>query len=144
MTFSSTRFTGLDLNIRMTSQELLNVAKTPSDMNIAELRRGIGEEETHSRSYNSFLMELNKRIAIPFACVLFALLGTPFAVSKGRSGKGLGLGVGVLIIFFYYTFLLVLERVGRSGAVPPALAVWTPNILFFLAGTFTLVKRGRL
>jgi lipopolysaccharide export LptBFGC system permease protein LptF len=89
-------------------------------------------------------MELHKRIAIPFACVLFALLGTPFAVTKGRSGKGLGLGVGVLIIFFYYTFLLVLERIGRSGVIPPAFAMWIPNILFFLAGTFTLVKRGRL
>jgi LPS export ABC transporter permease LptF len=142
--FSSTRFTELDMNIRTANQELLNVAKTPSDMNIAELKRGIGEQEKKSRSYNSFLMELHKRIAIPFACVLFALLGTPFAVTKGRSGKGLGLGVGVLIIFFYYIFLLTLERVGRSGAIPPALAVWTPNILFLFAGTFTLVKKGRL
>jgi lipopolysaccharide export system permease protein len=132
------------MNIRMASQELLNIAKTPSDMNIAELRKGIGEQEKKSRSHNGFLMELHKRIAIPFACVLFALLGTPFAVTKGRSGKGLGLGVGVLIIFFYYASLIMLERVGRSGAVPPALAVWAPNILFFVAGTFFLAKRGRM
>jgi lipopolysaccharide export system permease protein len=143
-TFSSTRFTDLDLNIRTASQDLLNVAKTPSDMNLTELRRGVGEQERQSRSYNSFLMELHKRIAIPFACVLFALLGTPFAVTRGRSGKGLGLGAGVLIIFFYYMFLLVLERVGKSGVIPPALAMWIPNILFFFAGAFTLVKRGRL
>jgi LPS export ABC transporter permease LptF len=142
--FSSTRFVNLDMNIKTASQEILNVAKTPSDMNIAELRNGLREQEKKSRSHNSFLMELHKRIAIPFACVLFALLGTPFAVTRGRSGKGLGLGVGVLIIFFYYTFLIVLERMGRSGAVPPALAVWTPNILFFVAGTFFLVKRGRM
>jgi lipopolysaccharide export LptBFGC system permease protein LptF len=142
--FSSTRFAELDMNLRTASNELLNVAKTPSDMNIAELRASLGGQEKDSRSRNSIVMELNKRIAIPFACVLFALLGTPFAVTRGRSGKGLGLGVGVLIIFFYYALLITLERVGRSGSVPPALAVWTPNILFFCAGTFALVRRGRL
>jgi LPS export ABC transporter permease LptF len=142
--FSSTRFAELDMNLRTAGNEFLNVAKTPSDMNIAELRASLGGQEKGSRSHNSIVMELNKRIAIPFACVLFALLGTPFAVTRGRSGKGLGLGVGVLIIFFYYALLITLERVGRSGSVPPALAVWTPNILFFCAGTFALVRRGRL
>ncbi|GAI50099.1 unnamed protein product, partial [marine sediment metagenome] len=76
--------------------------------------------------------------------VLFVFLGTPFAITRGRSGKGLGLGTGVLIIFFYYIFLLTFERVGRYGTLNPALAVWLPNILFLTAGLINILKKGKV
>jgi lipopolysaccharide export LptBFGC system permease protein LptF len=109
-----------------------------------ELRTGMRELEKGSRSHNIYLMEYHKKIAIPFTCVLFVFLGTPFAITRGRSGRGLGLGIGVLIIFFYYIFLLSLERVGKYGTLNPALAIWLPNILFFLVGILNLLRKGKV
>jgi len=71
-------------------------------------------------------------------------LGTPFAVTQGRTGRGLGLGIGILIIFFYYLFLLLMERVGKTGQIPPPLAVWMPNIVFAVVGIANLVRKGRI
>jgi len=142
--FETTIFGTLDYNIPLESREMKNIVKTPRDMSIKELRDNLEGLERGSRSYNVYIMEYHKKIAIPFACVLFVLLGTPFAVTRGRSGKGLGLGAGVLIIFFYYIFLLSLERMGRSGTVNPALAVWMPNILFLVAGVVNLLRKGRV
>jgi lipopolysaccharide export system permease protein len=142
--FNSAVFQALDLNIPVTRGEMKNVVKTPRDMSMKELSSALSEQKKGSMSYNVYLMEYQKKIAIPFACVLFVFLGTPFAVTRGRSGRGLGLGIGVLIIFFYYILLLALERMGKFGEINPILAVWLPNILFFAAGCFNLVKRGRV
>ena len=142
--FNSTVFSNLDLNIPLKKEELKNIVKKPRDMSMKELSEGMARLKKGTRQHNVYLIEYNKKIAIPFACVLFVFLGTPFAVTRGRSGKGLGLGIGVLIIFLYYLALLTLERKGTQGAIPPFLAVWLPNILFFIVGTANLIKRGKM
>ncbi len=142
--FGSTVFSTLDLNIPIQNREIQKVVKSPRDMNMEELAESMAGFEVGSRSYNTHVMEYHKRIAIPFACILFVFLGTPFAVTKGRSGKGLGLGIGVVIIFMYYVLLLALEPVGRSGIIAPALAMWVPNILFILAGVFNIARKARV
>jgi lipopolysaccharide export system permease protein len=142
--FGSTVFNTLDLNIPIESRELQQIVKSPRDMSMAELAGNMMDLEIGSKMYNNHIMERHKRIAIPVACVLFVFLGTPFAVTRGRSGRGLGLGIGVIIIFMYYMFLLALEPVGRSGVLNPALAMWVPNILFSAAGVFNMVRKGRV
>jgi len=142
--FDSTLFTTMDLNIFLSTREMKNIVKTPRDMNLKELRAQMLQEEKGTVVYNTYVVEYHKKIAIPFACVLFVFLGTPFVITRGRSGKGLGLGVGVLIIFLYYIFLLFLERIGRTGTIPPAIAIWLPNLLFFVAGIYNLLARRRV
>ncbi|MBA7612459.1 hypothetical protein ES703_19695 [subsurface metagenome] len=142
--FNSTIFKTLDFNIPFANKETRKIMKTPRDMSLKELKNNLLEQKKGSRTYNTYIIEYNKKIAIPFACVLFVFLGTPFAITRGRSGKGLGLGTGVLIIFFYYIFLLTFERVGRYGTLNPALAVWLPNILFLTAGLINILKKGKV
>jgi LPS export ABC transporter permease LptG len=142
--FDSTVFRSLLFNIPLENREFRNVVKTPRDMSLDELENAMEELERGSRSYNRHLMEYHKKIAVPFACVLFVFLGIPFVITRGRSGRGLGLGIGVLIIFFYYIFLLSVERLGVTGAIPPALAMWMPNLMFFTAGIANLVHRRRV
>jgi lipopolysaccharide export LptBFGC system permease protein LptF len=36
----------------------------------------------------------------------------------------------------YYVFI----SIGKTGALPPVLAAWTPTVLFGLAGIFTLMS----
>jgi lipopolysaccharide export system permease protein len=142
--FDSTLFGTMDFNIFLSTRELKNIIKTPRDMNLKELKGQMLVEEKGTVSYNTYTVEYHKKIAIPFACVLFVFLGTPFVITRGRSGRGLGLGVGVLIIFLYYIFLLFLERIGQSGIIPPAFAIWLPNLLFFVAGIYNLLRRRRV
>jgi len=142
--FDTTAFKMLDLRIPMVAKEMKNIVKTPRDMSVRELRENLKSLKQGSRSYNVYMVELHKKIAVPFACVLFVFLGTPFAIGRGRSGRGLGLGVGIIIIFLYYIFLISVERIGKSGVIPPAFAVWSPNILFLVAGTLNLILRRRV
>jgi len=142
--FGSTVFSTLDLNIPVQSGDIKQIVKTPRDMSMAELWEHLAELEQGSQTYNTHMMEFHKRIAIPFACILFIFLGTPFAITTGRSGRGLGLGIGVVIIFMYYILLLSLEPMGRSGVISPALVMWIPNTLFLIAGVFNILRKGRV
>ena len=142
--FNISKFEAMDIFIPIVKGEMKNIAKSPRDMSVKELRERISKMKKGSASYNVYTVEFHKKIAVPFACVLFVFLGTPFAIGRGRGGKGLGLGIGVLIIFLYYIFLLSLERIGKSGLINPALAVWIPNILFLLAGVINLIYRKRV
>ena len=142
--FDISKFKAMDLFIPIIRSEMKNIAKSPRDMSIKELRERISKMKKGSVSYNIYTVELHKKIAVPFACILFVFLGTPFAIGRGRKGKGLGLGIGVLIIFLYYIFLLSLERIGKSGIIEPAIAVWIPNILFLIAGSLNLIYRKRV
>ena len=142
--FDSTRFFLMDLYIPFVTGEMKNIAKSPRDMSVKELKEHLKKLKKNTWSYNIYMVELQKKYAVPFACVLFVFLGTPFAVARGRSGRGLGLGIGVLIIFLYYIFLITVERIGKYGVINPAVAVWIPNFLFTIAGVLNLIIRKRL
>jgi lipopolysaccharide export system permease protein len=148
--FASTAFDTMEFNIPLSHRDLQNIVKSPRDMSLRELREKILAMEkeapmdsSEAVEYNRHVMEYHKKIAIPSVCLLFVFLGTPFAITRGRSGRGLGLGIGVVIIFFYYILLLSLERIGQRGILPPALVVWLPNILFLIGGTVNLIRRAR-
>ncbi|MCS7078535.1 MAG: LptF/LptG family permease [Chloracidobacterium sp.] len=74
--------------------------------------------------------EIHKRIALPAACLIFALFGVVLGVRKLRSGRSGGLFVGMILAMVFYLLLLGGERSARSGAAPVMLAVWLPNLLF--------------
>jgi len=143
--FSSSiiKFEAMKLNIPVESRVLKSIAKSPLDMDLKELKVQLSNYPEGSIEHKVYLIEFHKRIAIPFACVLFTFLGIPFIVRKKRTGKGLGLGIGVVIIFLYYVFFITLERVGKSGVFSPFLTAWLPNILFFIAGLINIILQRK-
>lgn len=79
-------------------------------------------------------VELHKRLAIPAAAFVFALIGYPLGVTNRRGGKGYGLTASVLLVVLYYVLLNNGELLASSGRVPVWLGVWLPNVVLALAG----------
>lgn len=88
-------------------------------------------------------VELNQRLALPFACVLMALVGVPLGVSSRKSGKSSAFVITVFLAFLYYMGLVSLTRLAGQGALPVIPAVWTPNIVFAVIGAVLLVRLER-
>jgi lipopolysaccharide export system permease protein len=74
-------------------------------------------------------VEIARRVAVPFATLVFALIGAPLGVQRQRTGKGLGFGYSVLITFVYWMLLQFTSVLGRGGALPAGVAVMLPNLL---------------
>lgn len=85
-------------------------------------------------------VELQQRIALPIACLLFALLGVPVGVRPRRGGRAAGFVLTILLICGYYLFFVAGVHFAQNGALPPAAGVWMANIAT-LAVALVLLRR---
>ncbi len=86
-------------------------------------------------------VEIHKKYAIAFACIVFVLLGAPLAVRFPRGGVGMVTTASVGIFAIFWACLIGGETLADDGYVSPALAMWFPNILLFPLG---VIMVGRI
>ena len=98
---------------------------------------------TPGRFSASYLVELHKRFSIPFACLVFGLIGTPLGIQSRRAGKSGGYAISVVLLLIYYIFITAGENLGDTGRLPVLLAVWTPNLLLGGVGLWLLTRVAR-
>jgi len=110
-------------------------------MNLFELNKYIKEEEMKgSEQLVYHKIEKHKRIAFPFASIILTLIAVSIASRKTRGGIGIHLGIGILIAFTYILFMQVSTTFATNSNLPPALAVWIPNILYMILAAILLYK----
>lgn len=116
----------------------------PEEMTVARLRRTIGNRIRHGFEATEYTrrceVELNQRFSVPFAAVVFALMGAPLGVRRQRTSSSMGAGLSVLIIFVYYVLWTYLGTLGRGDALDPFLAAWIPNMAGIAAGVIFLQR----
>ena len=77
-------------------------------------------------------VEIQKKLAISIACIVFALLGMPIAIRYPRGGVGLVIGTSLAVFSIYYVGLIGGEELGNRLIVSPFFSMWTPNLIFLL------------
>lgn len=85
-------------------------------------------------------VELSKKFAIPFTCLLFGLLGAPLGIHSSRGGKSGSFATSIMVILLYYMGLIFAQNMGKSGHVEPYSAIWVPNIIIFCVIAYTSYK----
>ncbi len=85
-----------------------------------------------------YLIEFHRRLALPTACLVLALVGIPLGLSSKKGGKSSGFVLTILLVFAYYSFSLIGVSLAKEGRVPPILGVWLANLVFLSAGVFLL------
>jgi LPS export ABC transporter permease LptG len=90
-----------------------------------------------------WLGEIHKRLALPMACLIFALLGVGFGISNVRTGRSFGLLLGLAITIAYYLLALWGQHAAMAGTVPVWLGMWLANILLTALGVLVFVSGRR-
>jgi LPS export ABC transporter permease LptG len=97
-------------------------------------------------------VELNQRFALPLACIMLAMVGIPLGIATRKGGKGAGYVNAVFLAFFgYYLTSISLLNLAKKrspfhllgATLPPMpipMAVWLPDVAFFLAGVVFLYR----
>ncbi len=88
-------------------------------------------------------VEIHKKFAIPFACLVFGVLGLPLGITNRRGGKSSGFSLSVVIILVYYIMLNNGEQLAATGKLQPWISMWTPNILLLALGIYLLGRANR-
>ncbi len=102
-----------------------------------EKKKGSGEDATPQE------VELHKRYAIPFACIVFGLIGVPLGIQPRRSGRSFGFVFSILLLLAYYISLTGSEILALRRTIPPYLAGWAPNVIFGGFGIYLLIKTAK-
>ena len=110
------------------------------EMSVDEIKEKIKKMKSFGLDTTSQEVELHKRYAIPFACIVFGLIGVPLGIQPRRSGRSYGFILSIFIILAYYISLTASELLALKKTLPPFLAGWTPNLIFFGLGVYLLVK----
>jgi LPS export ABC transporter permease LptG/LPS export ABC transporter permease LptF len=90
------------------------------------------------------LVELNSRLALPFACLALAWAGMPLGLVTRKGGKAVGVLLALLLVFIYYVIMALGMGFAKQGRVDPVLGLWTANILFGVAGLVMAFRMRRV
>ena len=68
-------------------------------------------------TYWAAKVEMNKMFAIPFACIVFGILGLPLGITNRRGGKSSGFSLSIAIILIYYVMINNGEHLADTGKI---------------------------
>ncbi|MBS3819855.1 LPS export ABC transporter permease LptF [bacterium] len=92
------------------------------------------------KKYNLHWVEVHKKFALPFACLIFALLALPLGAYTRKGGRSSGFTLSIGIILIYYILITAGEKLAMEGQVSPFLGIWTGNILFGFMAVFLFMQ----
>jgi|Deesub1362A_J573_1020465.scaffolds.fasta_scaffold00823_7 lipopolysaccharide export system permease protein len=98
----------------------------------------------HGRKANMLWdVEFHRRFAIPFACLIFGILGPSLSMRMGKIGRLGGLSLSLAILIFYYALLVATEGLAKAGRMPIFLGEWIPNVIFGIVAILFLFRAYR-
>jgi LPS export ABC transporter permease LptF/LPS export ABC transporter permease LptG len=109
-------------------------------MSWRELRTYIAGLQRAGFDVSALKVQWHVKLAFPLIAPVSMLLAIPFAFLVGTRGAlgGVALGVGIGITYWIASRLL--EAMGGVGQLPPLLAGWSPDIIFFFLGMYFFFK----
>ena len=85
--------------------------------------------------------EIHKRLALPAACLVFALIGVGFGITNVRTGRSFGLLLGLAITIVYYLLALWGQHAAIAGTLPVWLGIWLANLALAALGIAVIIAQ---
>ena len=97
----------------------------------------------YRRQIYKYEVEIHKKFAIPFASIVFILIGAPLGIKAKKGSLGVGVTFSIGFFLLYWVFLIGGEELADRQLISPFLAMWMANIIvgsFGIYLTYRVVK----
>jgi LPS export ABC transporter permease LptG len=118
----------------------LKEVKQDQQMNFVELEAYIRELEQSGFDTSRLRVQYHKKFSAPLFALIMGLLSVPFAFLTGHRGAMAGVGVSFAIALAYWALSQLFEQVGNLNQLPAAMAAWSPDLVFSLAGVYLFTR----
>ena len=105
-------------------------------MSWPQLRRYIDDLHRAGFDVSALTVQWHRKLAFPLIAPVSMLLAFPFAFLVGTRGAISGVAIGIAIGIIYWLGAELLTAMGGVGQLPPLLAGWSPDIIFFFLGLY--------
>lgn len=89
-----------------------------------------------------FKTALSDRWSLPWSCLVVVFIAAPLSIGFSRRGNLSNAGIAILLFFFLLMSRSLFLALGKAGRIPPEVAAWTPQVIFFLIGGFLFWLRS--
>ncbi len=127
------------LNKKLAYLRALDIVKSSQNTVNSILRR----IKTKKNRISSYWAEIHKKYAIPFACIVFILIGVPLGTMTRKSGAGVAAAISLIFFLIYWAFLIGGEKLADRGILSPFWGIWSANIVLGILGLILLIKTAR-
>jgi lipopolysaccharide export system permease protein len=140
-TYAISLHDSLTENLGLEPADFRQIAHKSEEMNFRQLRNYIHKVEAEGYAATVYRVDLNAKCAYPFVCVIMALIGIGLTARK-RLDKGLPVSVsyGIGIGFLYWVFQSFCISLGYGGILPPMVAAWAANFVFFCGALLLIMN----
>ncbi len=128
------------IDIQVNPLDFTKRTKNVEEMTSKELLQSIHNQKKLGQDPIQDIMKFHMKFSIPFASLIFSLLGASVGLRPYRSSSALGLGISLVVILIYYVLLSIGMGLGMGHVLPPLVATWIPNCVVGLAALY-LLKR---
>ncbi len=99
--------------------------------------------ENYKKRINKYWVEVHKKYSIPFACIVFVLIGAPLGTMTRKGGFGVAAGISLGFFLIYWAFLIGGEKLSDRDLLSPFWGMWSANILLGFLGIILVRKSAR-
>ncbi|MFH1859931.1 MAG: LptF/LptG family permease [bacterium] len=135
------RFDTHTIIVNFGENNTMKIKKRIQDMTTLDLRQEILKYKQSSMDTLPLLIELHKKLALPFACISLVLVGIPLGMSLRQKGKSMALGMSIIFVFAYYLLLMLAQIICEKRVFYPGIGMWLPNIIIAGTGVCLYVRR---
>jgi Predicted permeases len=134
----------MDTVINLTVTDFYRNKKTVETLPQGQLKGLIATQKLRGDANVMYAqIEEHTRYALPFSAFILTIMGVSLSSRKRRGGIGLNIGIGIALSFTYILFLRFSQMFVYSGALPPVIALWLPNLIFGVISAVLYAKASK-
>jgi LPS export ABC transporter permease LptG len=118
----------------------LKEAVEDKQMNFLQLDRYIRDLQQSGFDTVKLRVRFHRKFSVPLFALIMAMMGVPFGFLVGNRGAMTSIGVGMAIAICYLGIGILFEKIGDINQLPPAVAAWSPDAVFSLAGLYLMLR----
>ncbi len=128
-------------DLQLYPEDFRQIVRKAEELNYRQLSEYVNKIETEGYDATAYRVDLHAKIAHPFICVIMGLVGVGLTARK-KLTKGLpvSISLGLGIAFAYWVFRSFCISLGYGEVLPPVIAAWTANTLFFGVAVLLLMN----
>ena len=108
-----------------------------------QVKNEFGLIASYLKGKNKYTVEAHKKFSIPFACILFVLLGAPLGVMAKKGGFAVSTSLSFGFFLLYYVLLIGGEELADRNQVAPEVGMWVPNLVLLTLALYLILHTIR-